>query len=330
MERRIVERDDLTGIVRAAMGKQRRLLGVTRITGGTKKGVYRAVLGDSSTAIIYIWDPAENYWPVAQPEDTENLADPFSSASGIELFEAAHRRLDGLGIRTPKIYLSDRSMRHFPASIAVIEDVSGGSLETLLQDNAPAAAATLAGLAEALDAMHGHTGPAFGKVALLDNGGISVGRTCEQIVLDRALTDLAEAAARDGRIGDVHERLETVVRRLAADILPRSVFGLIHGELGPDHVLIDQRGQPVLIDIEGLMYFDVEWEHVFLKLRFGRHYQSLHRSDLDEQRLAFYALAMRLSLVAGPLRLLDGDFPNRSIMIEIVEANLAQALAVLP
>jgi len=32
---------------------------------------------------------------------------------------------------------------------------------------------------------------------------------------------------------------------------------------------------------------------------------------LDGQRLAVYILAMRLSLVAGPLRLLDGDFPDR-------------------
>ena len=32
---------------------------------------------------------------------------------------------------------------------------------------------------------------------------------------------------------------------------------LIHGELGPDHVLIDERGHPVIIDIEGVMFFDL-------------------------------------------------------------------------
>ncbi|MCW2942748.1 MAG: aminoglycoside phosphotransferase [Actinomycetia bacterium] len=40
--------------------------------------------------------------------------------------------------------------------------------------------------------------------------------------------------------------------------------------------------------------------------------------------------AMRLSLVAGPLRLLDGDFPDRDAMIRIAEYNLQQALAFLP
>jgi hypothetical protein len=95
-------------------------------------------------------------------------------------------------------------------------------------------------------------------------------------------------------------------------------------------VLVDRAGQPVLIDIEGLMFFDVEWEHVFLRLRFGEHYRWLRRPGLDEQRLALYMLAMRLSLVAGPLRLLDGDFPDRETMIGIAEHNLRETLALLP
>ena len=107
---------------------------------------------------------------------------------------------------------------------------------------------------------------------------------------------------------------------------PRADYRLIHGELGPDHVLIDERGEPVLIDIEGLMFFDVEWEHVFLRLRFGERYRSLGEDGLDEERLRFYRLAMHLSLIAGPLRLLDGDFPDREPMLRIAEYNIGRAL----
>ena len=178
--------------------------------------------------------------------------------------------------------------------------------------------------------MHRQTGPGFGEVALIDNGGISHGRSCEQVVLDRALDDLAEAASRDTRIASARHHLEDMLRGLASGVRPRSEYGLIHGELGPDHVLVNRLGQPVLIDIEGLMFFDVEWEHAFLRIRFGEHYQRLNRGGLDEQRLAFYTLAMRLSLVAGPLRLLDGNFPGREAMMEIAEHNLQQALAFLP
>ena len=107
---------------------------------------------------------------------------------------------------------------------------------------------------------------------------------------------------------------------------PRADYRLIHGELGPDHVLIDERGEPVIIDIEGLMFFDVEWEHVFLRLRFDEHYRSLREDGLDEERLRFYRLAMHLSLIAGPLRLLDGDFPDREPMLWIVEYNIDKVL----
>ena len=82
----------------------------------------------------------------------------------------------------------------------------------------------------------------------------------------------------------------------------------------------------VLIDIEGLMYFDIEWEHAFLRLRFGADYGRLSWDGLDERRMSFYTLAMRLSLVAGPLRLIEGDFPGRAAMRGIAEHNLQQAL----
>jgi hypothetical protein len=323
-------RDHLAGVARAALGAGHRLVGVSRLRGGSKKGVYRLTCDDDSTVIVYIWDDAENYWPSAQADDAGNHADPFSPASGIGLFEAAHRRLDALGIRTPRIHLADRSRSHYPADIAVVEDVPGENLEALLRRDPRSMETPLARLAEALHVMQRHRGPGYGKVTLIDNGGISQGRSCEQVVLDRALDDLAEAASRDTRITRVRDRLENVLRALAAAVRPRSEYGLIHGELGPDHVLVDRHGQPVLIDIEGLMFFDVEWEHAFLRIRFGEHYHRLNSGGLDEQRLTFYTLAMRLSLVAGPLRLLDGDFPHRDAMTGIAEHNLRQALTFLP
>jgi len=325
--RRVVRRDDLAGVARAALGAGHHLIGLSRLPGGSKKGVYRLTFDDDSTAIVYIWDDAENYWPAAHAGDH---ADPFSHASGIDLFQAASRRLDTLGIRTPRIRLADQSKSHYPADIAVVEDVPGENLETLLQRDPRNAEPALTQLAGALEVMQRHTGPGFGKVALIEGGGISRGRSCEQVVLDRALGDLAEAASRQTRFATVRDRLEDIVRGLAAAVRPRSAYGLIHGELGPDHVLVDRLGRPVLIDIESLMFFDAEWEHAFLRIRFGDHYHLLNRDGLDEQRLAFYTLAMRLSLVAGPLRLLDGDFPDREAMIGIAEHNIQQALAFLP
>ncbi|MFF1348066.1 hypothetical protein ACFVZJ_19175 [Streptomyces sp. NPDC058322] len=54
------------------------------------------------------------------------------------------------------------------------------------------------------------------------------------------------------------------------------------------------------------------------------------RPGLDPRRLDLYMLAMRLSLVAGPLRLFDGDSPDRAFMQGVADHNAKQAPALLP
>lgn len=62
------------------------------------------------------------------------------------------------------------------------------------------------------------------------------------------------------------------------------------------------------------MYFDVELEYVHLRIRLhDDEYQPLAVDGLDEDRLALYMLAQRLSLTAGPLRLLDGGLPQAGV-----------------
>ncbi|MFD5541409.1 phosphotransferase family protein, partial [Streptomyces sp. NPDC127079] len=169
-----------------------------------------------------------------------------------------------------------------------------------------------------------------GKAALVEEGGKPLGDSCEQVVADRAVHDIAELAERDPRVRAARRALTERIRELYDAVEPRDHASLVHGELGPDHVLVTEEGDPALIDIEGLMYFDAEWEHVFLHLRFGPAYDVLRTAELDEDRLRLYRLAMHLNLVAGPLRLLDGDFPEREQMRAIAESNLGQALSLLP
>ncbi|MFB9689451.1 phosphotransferase [Amycolatopsis plumensis] len=323
--RQFADVEDLSKLVRDALGPGCRVVAVKRLRGGSKKGVYRFRLEGTRMpgVIVYSWAEAENFWPGEREADP---ADPFAPASGLVPFLAAHRTLDALGVRTPRIHLADDSRRHYPADVAVVEDVSGGTLEALFETDRRRAANALGELAGTLEVMHRHRSRHYGRVDRLESAPLV---SCERRVLDRALRDLDEAAERDARIAAAAPAMRDRLQELAGRVRPRAEYGLIHGELGPDHVLIDAGGHPVLIDIEGLMHFDVEWEHVFLRLRFGEHYPALARPGLDQRRLDLYLLAMRLSLVAGPLRLLDGDFPDRALMQGIAEHNAREALALL-
>ncbi|MEV5546472.1 phosphotransferase [Streptomyces sp. NPDC052309] len=326
--RRFMGSEALSGVVHGALGAGACVVGVDRLRGGSKKGVYRVHTSGSRAAsvIVYSWAEAESFWPTAEAIDA---AHPFAPASGLAPFLVAQRRLDGLGVRVPGVLLADDSRRRYPADVAVVEDAAGGTLEALLKTDPARASHALSELAAMLDVMHQQHSQDYGRVDVLERGDKASGDSCEQLVLERAIEDLAEAAERDPSIGSSAASLHDRLQELATRVAPRTQHGLIHGELGPDHVLVDASGHPVLIDIEGLMFFDVEWEHVFLQLRFGDQYPALSRPGLDPARLDLYTLAMRLSLVAGPLRLLDGDFPHRAVMQEIAEHNAKEALALL-
>ena len=317
----------LAPVVRAAFGPGSRVIGVQRLRGGTKKGVYRLVLDDERTVACYIWSEQENYWPAADPRAR---TDPFAEASGAGLFEAGHTRLArARSADAARFTCSIAAARSTRTRSPWSKTCAAAPWRNGCERGEPGAEQALARLGDALAAMHGCRSRSVGKVEVVARGA-TADQPCAQIVWDRALGHLAEAAARVQRIAAVRERLEAALAGLAG-VPARDEHALIHGELGPDHVLIDGRGQPVLIDIEGVMFFDVEWEHVFLELRFAEHYRWLRPGPgvLDEPRLRLYRLATYLSLVAGPLRLLDGDFPDRAPMLEIAEANIGRTLAFL-
>jgi hypothetical protein len=325
-ERKFADAESLRPVIRAAFGRDRALLGAERLAGGSKKGAYRLTMDDGGTALIYAWNDSEDYWQGVLPEGADDPADPFSHASGLALFEAAARRLASAGARCPEILFTDRSRALYPADVAVVEDVPGGSLEALIEKDPVAAERPLSVLADWLAAMAAVRSPSFGKVAFVDAGGRSPGTSCERVMLDQALAQLQEIAGRDRRAASAQGRLEEALHSLAEPIEPRVTWALVHGELGPDHVLLDRRGEPVLIDIEGAKYFDVETEHVWTRMRFGGHYARLSRGGLDEDRLRLYQLCMHLDLVAGPLRIADTSHPEREWFRSVAEHHLERAL----
>jgi aminoglycoside phosphotransferase (APT) family kinase protein len=175
--------------------------------------------------------------------------------------------------------------------------------------------------------MHTTLVPYYGRLAAVARGEASQTRPAEEVILDRALRHLDAAATRDTRLAAARRRIADHLRHLRGAVRARQAYGLVHGELGPDHVLVTPAGEPAVIDIEGLAYFDVEWEHAWLQLRFGDAYRALRPVHLDPRRLELYRFAQVLSLIEGPLRIAGTDFPDRQWMLDLAELNITKALA---
>jgi hypothetical protein len=124
-QRQFADAESLRPVVRAVFGAGRDVTDVERLAGGSKKGAYRVSVDDGVTVLVYVWNAAEDYWQGVLAEGADDPADPFSHASGLDLFEAASRRLTAAGVRCPRLLLADRSRALYPGDIAVVEHVPG-------------------------------------------------------------------------------------------------------------------------------------------------------------------------------------------------------------
>nr|WP_307873140.1 phosphotransferase [Actinoplanes ovalisporus] len=304
----------MSGLLAGRWGDAGRVTGLQRLTGGTKKGVYRLELDDGRSVVLYLWAEAENYWP---PSGTVP-DDPFQDASGAELFMTNQALLTGAGVRVPEVLVAGPEM-------VLVEDAGRETLEALMERDPAAAARPLSELGAALRRMHTTYGEQWGMPA----ARTTPARPPEDMIVGRVLNHLGKVADRDQRLATARPRLEEHLHSLRAEVRPRREFVLVHGELGADHVLIGPAGEPVMIDIEGLTWFDVEWEHAFLQLRFDEAYGELDPVALDPARLEFYRFAQVIALIEGPLRIAGTDFPDRQWMLDLAEWNIGKALAAI-
>lgn len=169
-QRRFADAETLAALMREVFGTDRRITTVDRLPNGSKKGVYRVALDDRTSTIVYVWSPEEDYWDGHLPEYADDPTSPFAHSSGIDIFEAATRRLESIGARSPRILYTDRTKSLYPAQIAVTEDIPGGTLEALLENDPSTGSEALAQLAEMLRNMAAYRAPAYGNVAVVDSG----------------------------------------------------------------------------------------------------------------------------------------------------------------
>ncbi|WP_091176847.1 phosphotransferase [Paenibacillus sp. 1_12] len=287
------------------------IISVSKMHGGAQKVVYKIDCSNGFSCVLYVWDLSMNYFK----EEIAN-EDINEQSYGSDLFELNNKYLTQHGIQTPSLYDLNKERNRYPFDYALVEYVDGHKAEAFFHHSDPRIQdKVFQCLGDMLTGMHTNERHSYGN----SNHSRINTENCHLLQLENAKAQLSYASQHIENIGSNQSKLLDTLYELESRIKPRTQYGFIHGELGPDHVLINDKLEPFLIDIEGAMFFDIEHEHSFLEFRFGDFYRYLKNDTLDPNRMLFYRFHHHISLTSGGLKLLHRGFPDQQFAKDLAD-----------
>lgn len=306
-----LDQDDLQDYMGKVFGTDYIVAHVSKMHGGAQKVVYKIDCSNGFSCVLYVWDLSMNYFEEEIANDDRN-----EQSYGSDLFETNNKYLTQHGIQTPALYNLNKERSRYPFDYALVEYIDGHKAETYFHhSDSRAQDKVFQRLGDMLSSMHTNERHIFGK---LNHSGINL-ENAHHMQMENAKMQLSFASQHMESIGSNQSKLLDILYELESRIKPRTQYGFIHGELGPDHVLVNDKLEPFLIDIEGAMFFDIEHEHSFLEFRFGDFYRYLKKDMLDPHRMLFYRFHHHISLTSGGLKLLQRGFPDQQFAKDLAD-----------
>lgn len=313
-----LDQADLQDYIGRVFGSSYLVTSVSRMHGGAQKVVYKMECSNGFSCVLYVWDLSMNYF-----EEEKANEDINERSYGSDLFELNNKFLIQHGIQTPALYDLNKEKDRYPFDYALVEYIDGRKAEDYFHHaDLRVQNKVFQRLGDMLTTMHTNERRIFGKV----NANEIISEQCHFLQMENAKVQLAYASQYIEKIGSNQSKLLDKLHELESRIKPRQQYGFIHGEMGPDHVLVNDKLEPFLIDIEGAMFFDIEHEHSFLEMRFGDFYRYLKNDKLDPDRLLFYQLHHHISLTSAGLKLQHRGFPDQQFAKGLAEYQSERAL----
>lgn len=315
MEQCLIKKEELQTLIQTVFEKDYEITAITRLLGGAQKGVYKVDCSNLFSCVLYIWDDSLSYF------DASEIKEIFTSNSAI-LFERNYELLKTHGISVPKLYDIDRSKTTFPFEYALVEYIDGSDLESLLYNEKVDCILMLRDLRDNLKKVHSIKNPEVGDLRGYQDSTFC----CEDYVKQSLECSLAYLFEHYEPIKELKEQLVKVSCMLYESIEKRKEYSFIHWELGPNHVMVDRFNKIYLIDIEGMKFFDIEYEYSFLQLRFGKYYLDVASLSVDPNRMKYYKFYHHISCIEGGCYLINQDYYDLSDAYGMVEYNYNELL----
>lgn len=296
-------------------GKEYELASLERILGGAQKYTYLAKCTNGFEFAIYQWDKGTTYF-----ENNDKNA-VFCSSSAM-LFQSNNELMRKHGVLTPKLFYMDRSRRECDSEYAFVEYISGHDMDFIIEKEPERLQEVLESLSDSIDRLHGIKSAVAGQIGRM--------QTQDFDIISFELEDIRQNSdylqKYDKEYADLYIQVEAKAMECAGKLEKRKEYTFIHGELGPNHVIVDKDNNAYLIDIEGAKFCDVEEELSFLNIRFDKMLKKA-KNTVDEQRMYFYYMGHCLGNLQGAVELKQQgyyDMDDLNGMIQFFHEQVAE------
>lgn len=278
--------DLLKGIIEKALNVSG--FNMDEIGGGMSKQVYK-ITTQADSFILYIWRrPYDNRLTENQTRGIEYLF-----PDGFKYFVHNSKLLSDLGIRVPYILTAGR---HDEGGFdyAIVECFKGQSMADYMGSGGNMAAAADK-ITAVMDRMAAEKRAFYGPPKESEPNDISA----VQLVFNFTAEELNIASKLDNEVSALRPAVLQLMQKKMSEIDERKTreFSLIHGELTPPHVFMLEDGEIGLIDVEGVKYFDVEFDWAVVDFAYGGTIP-LPKS-LDAEKFEFYKLCWKIVNVSA-------------------------------
>lgn len=276
--------------VQKVFGNEYKIENIKPLLGGAQKHTMLASCTNGFQCVIYEWNEKNIYF------DNDNKKAIFCSSSA-KLFRENNKLMTEHNVRTPKLYYIDDSRAKVDYDYAFVEYIDGFDLDHIMVKEPERFIKCVKRLNDNIERLHEIKSERVGQVGRMQEPGFDI--------LEYTIKGMKENCEylkeHDKEYQTYYDNAFERAKKLIAYMDKRSKYTFVHGELGPNHVMVDVNDQPYLIDIEGGRFVDVEEEESFLNLRFDR--QLKREKKVDSRRMEFYHLMHCFSNLRGALEL---------------------------
>ena len=294
------------------------ILFIDEICGGISKQVYK-ITTKNDKFILYIWlRPYEGKMTENQTKGMEYLF-----PDGYKYFIHNIKLLNDIKVRVPYIV----SAGHYDEGgfdYAIVECFKGHSLDEYIK-NGGDVRSIADKIAEATNKMAAKKRDFYGSPVESEPNNISAA----QLVFNFYTEELNIASKIDNKVAALQFKLIHLMRQKMSEIYEKQTqkFSLVHGELTPPHVFILNNGDIGFIDIEGIKYFDIEYDWAVINNIYGN--KIILPANVDFKKLEFYKICLKIGYVSGTTDYLVHIDSNNEMLKNIRENNLRDLEAML-